>query len=79
MATLTKATKSSIIGQVIRDIPGAEAVIKKYFGDGCFTCPGINVEELSFGAMMHNVDPDKLVEEINAAAESGGKKGGDPE
>lgn len=69
MSTVTKATKNSIIGEVIRDIPGAESVIKKYFGDGCFTCPGINVEELSFGAMMHNVDPDKLVEEINAAAE----------
>ena len=77
MSTITKkATKSSIIGDVIRDIPGAESVIKKYLGDGCFTCPGINVEELSFGAMMHNVDPDTLVEEINAAAEAEAQKAG---
>ncbi len=67
--TTTKAERNSIIGDVIRNVPGAEAVIKKYFGDGCFTCPGINVEELSFGAMMHNVDPDQLVNEINALAE----------
>lgn len=66
MSTDIKVTKNSIIGDVIRDIPDAEKVIKKYFGNGCFTCPGVNVEQISFGAAMHNVDPDKLVEEINA-------------
>lgn len=58
-------TKDSLIGDVIRDVPGARDVIQKYFGGGCFTCPGINVESLSFGAMMHNLDPDKVVQEIN--------------
>ena len=58
-------TKDSLIGDVIRDVPGARDVIQKYFGGGCFTCPGINVESLSFGAMMHNLDPDKIVNEIN--------------
>jgi hybrid cluster-associated redox disulfide protein len=58
-------TKDSLIGDVIRDVPGAKDIIQKYFGGGCFTCPGINVESLSFGAMMHNLDPDKVVKEIN--------------
>ncbi len=58
-------TKDSLIGDVIRDVPGAKDVIQKYFGGGCFTCPGINVESLSFGAMMHNLDPDKVVKELN--------------
>ena len=58
-------TKDSLIGDVIRDVPGAKDIIQKYFGGGCFTCPGINVESLSFGAMMHNLDPDKIVKEIN--------------
>ncbi|MBI5639296.1 MAG: DUF1858 domain-containing protein [Nitrospirae bacterium] len=58
-------TKDSLIGDVIRDVPGARDIIQKYFGGGCFTCPGINVESLSFGAMMHNLDPDKIVKEIN--------------
>ena len=60
-----KVTKDSIIGEVIRDVPGGKEIIQKYFGNGCFTCPGINMESLSFGAMMHNLDPNKIVEEIN--------------
>jgi hybrid cluster-associated redox disulfide protein len=58
-------TRDSLIGDVIRDGPGAKDIIQKYFGGGCFTCPGINVESLSFGAMMHNLDPDKIVKELN--------------
>ena len=58
-------TKDSLIGDVIRDVPGGKEIIQKYFGGGCFTCPGINVESLSFGAMMHNLDPDKIVKELN--------------
>ncbi len=60
-----KVTKDTIIGDVIKNIPGGRAVIEKYFGNGCFTCPGINMESLSFGSMMHNLDPDKIVNEIN--------------
>ena len=57
-------TKNSVIGELIREVPGAEEVIKKYFGNGCFTCPGINVESITFGAAMHNVDPEKIITEI---------------
>ena len=64
MATAIEVTKNSVIGDVIKAIPGAEEVIKKYFGTGCFTCPGINMESISFGATMHNIDPEKIVEEI---------------
>lgn len=62
-------TKDTLIGDVIRMSPAAKAVIEKYFGNGCFTCAGINVESLSFGAMMHNLDPNKIVAEVNAALE----------
>lgn len=61
----TKVTKDSIIGDVIKESPEAAKVIEKYFGNGCFTCPGIRVESISFGAMMHNMDPEKIVKEIN--------------
>ena len=61
-----KITKDSVIGQVIKDVPGAKDVIEKYFGNGCFTCPGINMESISFGSMMHNMDPQKIVDEINS-------------
>ena len=58
-------TKDSIIGDAIKLSPGAKDVIQKYFGGGCFTCPGINMESISFGSMMHNLDPEKIVKEIN--------------
>ena len=64
METKVEITKDSVIGDVIKTIPGAEDVIRKYFGSGCFTCPGINMESISFGAAMHNIDPEKIVEEI---------------
>ncbi|HWR72028.1 MAG TPA: DUF1858 domain-containing protein [Nitrospirota bacterium] len=66
IAEKKKVTKDSIIGEVIRDVPGGKEIIQKYFGNGCFTCPGINMESLSFGAMMHNLDPNKIVDEINS-------------
>jgi len=58
-------TKDSLIGEILKEHPKGDAVIRKYFGGGCFTCPGINVESLSFGAMMHNVDPEKIIKELN--------------
>lgn len=69
MTTKIDVTKDSVIGDVIRNVPGAEAVIRKYFGTGCFTCPGINMESISFGAAMHNVDPENILTEINGLAE----------
>ncbi len=69
-ATKKLVTKDSVIGTVIRENPGAKDVIQKYFGGGCFTCPGINMESISFGSMMHNLDPEKIVEEINNLPDS---------
>jgi len=39
----------------------------KYFGSGCFTCPGSKTEDVQFGAMMHNVDPQQIIDELNEA------------
>ena len=63
--TKTKFTKDSIIGDIVKSSPAASKVIEKYFGNGCFTCAGMKVESLSFGAMMHNIDPNKIIEELN--------------
>jgi hybrid cluster-associated redox disulfide protein len=59
-------TTETIIGDVLTIKPEAIKVIEKYFGQACFTCPGMKMESISFGAMMHNVDPHKVVEEINS-------------
>jgi len=70
MTTKIDITKNSIIGDLIKDIPGADKVIQKYFGNGCFTCPGINVESISFGAAMHNTDPEKVIEDLKKLVET---------
>jgi hybrid cluster-associated redox disulfide protein len=67
--TKKRVTRDSIIGDVIRENPGARDIIQKYFGGGCFTCPGINMESIAFGSMMHNLDPEKVVQEINGLEE----------
>jgi hypothetical protein len=62
----SEITHESLIGDVVRDLPGGEDIIKKYFGNGCFTCPGMNMESISFGAMMHGLEPDPIVRELRA-------------
>lgn len=64
-----KYTKDSLIGDVINSSPNAMKLIEKYFGNGCFTCPGVKMESLSFGAMMHNLDVGKIVNELNSLEE----------
>lgn len=70
MTTKIEVNKDSVIGEVIKTVPGAEEVIKKYFGNGCFTCPGINVESIAFGSTMHNIDPEKIVNDIRKLMET---------
>ena len=64
-----KITKKSSIGEVIKNYPETEGVLKKYFGSCCFTCPGSKMEDIAFGAMMHNMDPEVIVKELNEAIE----------
>jgi len=67
--------KDTLIGDIIKNYPQAKDIIQKYFGKGCFTCPGINMESIGFGATMHSIDVNKMVEEINASIRSQEKVG----
>jgi len=60
-------TKKSSIGDIFTKFPETEPVFQKYFGSGCFTCPGSKTEDIAFGAMMHNIKPDQIIDELNAA------------
>ena len=64
-----KFNKGMMIGDVLKANPGAIKVIEKYFGTGCFTCPGMKMESITFGALMHNLDPEVIVKELNALNE----------
>ncbi|MDP6126732.1 MAG: DUF1858 domain-containing protein [Dehalococcoidales bacterium] len=66
--TTVRFNQEMSIGEVIKTHPEAEKVVEKYFGNGCFTCPGINMESISFGATMHGVDAETMVKELNDLA-----------
>ena len=63
--TAGRFNSDMMIGDVIAAHPEAEKIVEKYLGDGCFTCPGMRMESISFGAMMHNVDADAMIKELN--------------
>jgi len=46
-----KITKESVIGDVVKDEPGSDQGDPKVFRPGCLTCPGMNMESISFGAL----------------------------
>lgn len=59
----------TLLGDVVEQIPGGAAIIEKYFGDGCFTCPGIRMESINFGATMHGIDAETIVQELRELVE----------
>jgi hybrid cluster-associated redox disulfide protein len=60
-------TEEMCIAVVIERFPATEPVFKKFFGEGCFSCPGSKNEDISFGAMMHNVELATVLKELNNA------------
>ncbi|RJP20885.1 MAG: DUF1858 domain-containing protein [Deltaproteobacteria bacterium] len=61
-----------ILGEILSAYPETEKVFRKYYGDGCFSCPGQATESVKQSAMMHNVSEKKLLAELNQAAVGGG-------
>lgn len=57
----------TVIGELVRQYPVAKEVLRKRFGEGCFTCPGFNTETLAQGAMMHGVELADLISELEGA------------
>ena len=65
-----------LIGEVMDEYPGTEAVFKKYFGKGCSECPGSRVEDIDFGSTMHNADIETVLKELNEVAANLNRKRG---
>lgn len=57
-----------ILGEILAAYPETEKVFRKYYGDGCFSCPGQATESVKQSAMMHNVSEKLLLTELNRAA-----------
>jgi len=56
-----------ILGEILAAYPETEKVFRKYYGDGCFSCPGQATESVKQSAMMHNVSEKQLLAELNQA------------
>ena len=60
-----KFNKEMTIGDILKSDPRTLEVIKKYFGQGCFACPGMKTESITLGALIHNIDPEVIIRELN--------------
>ncbi|MDD2447429.1 MAG: DUF1858 domain-containing protein [Tissierellia bacterium] len=57
-------TKDMLIGEIIRKKPEAIEILMR-FGMGCVGCPSSQMESLEEAAMVHGLDLDALMTEIN--------------
>lgn len=62
---MAKVTKEMSIIEIVQNYPESLEIFAKY-GLGCIGCAAARFENLEAGAKVHGVDPDKMVEEINA-------------
>ena len=60
-------TKEMTIGEVVRQFPGTVEVFNRY-GMGCLGCPATQFENVEQGAIVHGIDVEQLVKDLNEAA-----------
>lgn len=57
-------TRDMLIGEILREKPEAVETLLR-FGMGCIGCPSSQMESLEQAAMVHGIDLEKLLEELN--------------
>ena len=62
---MEKISKEMIITDILRFDPGLAAILRNH-GMNCVGCPSAPRESLEQAATGHGIDPDKLMEEMNA-------------
>jgi hypothetical protein len=60
-----------LIGDILKVYPATKKVFEKYYGAACFSCPGQASENIRQSAMIHNVDENLILTDLNAAARRG--------
>ena len=63
-----KITKDMTIGEVVRNHPKTPAILMG-FGMGCVGCPSAQAETIEEASMVHGIELEKLLEELNKVAE----------
>lgn len=61
---MAKVTKDMLIGQLITLDPNIAPILMRA-GMHCLGCPSSQMETVEEAAMVHGIDPDALVKEIN--------------
>lgn len=61
-------TKDMSITDIVFDYPEVMYVFQKY-GMGCIGCMAAQFEDLNQGAVVHGIDADRLVADLNAAVD----------
>jgi len=56
--------KDTKIEKIIQSYPKAIKVFEKY-NFHCINCPAARLETIEQGAMVHNIDIDELIKELN--------------
>ena len=59
-------TKDMTIGDVVEKHPEVVEVFNKY-GMGCLGCPATAFENIEQGAIMHGIDVEQLIADLNKA------------
>jgi hybrid cluster-associated redox disulfide protein len=54
-----------IIGDVMASFPETIEIFKRYYGDGCFDCPGQSMETVAMSANIHNLDEQEVLDALN--------------
>lgn len=71
MASDLEITRDTIIADVLREHPECIAVFDRH-GMSCLACMGASTDTIAEGALMHDVDADKIVMELNECCRSAG-------
>ncbi len=61
---MAKVTKDTMIGELLQ-IDADVAPLLLSIGMHCLGCPSSQMETIAEAAMVHGIDPDDLVEDIN--------------
>lgn len=59
------ATAETLIGSLIDAYPETKIVFESHYGSGCFSCPGQAFETVKQTAMMHGIETEKILTDIN--------------
>lgn len=69
---MAKVTKNTIIAEVLKMDRGTASIFMKH-GLHCLGCAGATMESISEAARVHEIDEDKLIDDLNKYLEKQGE------